>query len=84
MQLVGFVTLLTALSLATGHADAQISDGIVKIGVLNDDSGPLAAIGGTGSRVAALLAVEDFGAAAKGTKVEIAFAKGLSRNKCTR
>jgi hypothetical protein len=29
MQLVGFVTLLTALNLTMGHADAQISDGIV-------------------------------------------------------
>jgi hypothetical protein len=36
MRLVGFVILLTALSLATGHAHAQFSDGIVKIGVLND------------------------------------------------
>jgi branched-chain amino acid transport system substrate-binding protein len=74
MRRVGFVTLLTALSLTAGHTHAQISDGIVKIGVLNDESGPYATLAGTGSRVAALMAVEDFGAAAKGLTVEIIFA----------
>jgi branched-chain amino acid transport system substrate-binding protein len=74
MRRVGFVTLLTALSVTAGHTHAQISDGIVKIGVLNDESGPYATLAGTGSRVAALMAVEDFGAAAKGLTVEIVFA----------
>ena len=59
---------------AMPRAHAQISDGIVKIGVLNDESGPYAALAGPGSRVAALMAIEDFGAAAKGLKVEIVFA----------
>jgi branched-chain amino acid transport system substrate-binding protein len=66
------VTTLALLSLAAGQARAQISDGVVKIGVLNE-SGPYAAIAGTGSRVAALMAVEDFGASTKGLKVEIVF-----------
>jgi branched-chain amino acid transport system substrate-binding protein len=74
MRRVGFVTLLTALSLTAGPAHAQISDGIVKIGVLNDESGPYATLAGTGSRVAALMAVEDSGAAAKGMTVEVVFA----------
>jgi branched-chain amino acid transport system substrate-binding protein len=74
MRRVGFVTLLTALSVTAGHTHAQISDGIVKFGVLNDESGPYATLAGTGSRVAALMAVEDFGAAAKGLTVEIVFA----------
>jgi branched-chain amino acid transport system substrate-binding protein len=68
------VVLFTVLSLAAAHAHAQISDGIVKIGVLNDESGPYAALAGPGSRVAALMAVEDFGGAAKGMKVEVVFA----------
>jgi branched-chain amino acid transport system substrate-binding protein len=69
-----FVVLFTVLSLTVEPAHAQISDGIVKIGVLNDEWGPYAAVGGPGSRVAALMAVEDFGAEAKGMKVEVVFA----------
>jgi branched-chain amino acid transport system substrate-binding protein len=52
-------------------AHAQISDGIIKIGVLNDMSGLYADLTGPGSVVAAQMAVEDFGAAQKGMKVEI-------------
>ncbi len=74
MGIARFVTLFTVLSLTAQPAHAQISDGIVKIGVLNDESGPYATLAGPGSRVAALMAVEDFGAAAKGLKVEIVFA----------
>jgi branched-chain amino acid transport system substrate-binding protein len=72
-MLAGFVALLTVLSLTAEPAHAQISDGIVKIGVLNDESGPYATLAGPGSMVAALMAVEDFGAAAKGLKVEVVF-----------
>ena len=74
-RVLSSAALFAALSL-TGPppAHAQISDGVVKIGVLNDESGPYAALAGPGSRVAALMAVEDFGAAAKGLKVEIVFA----------
>ncbi len=41
-------------------AQAQISDGIIKIGVLNDMSGLYSDIGGPGSVVAARMAVEDY------------------------
>jgi branched-chain amino acid transport system substrate-binding protein len=60
-----------ALVGATGAAQAQISDGIVKIGVLSDMSSLYADLDGNGSIVAAQMAVEDFGAAAKGLKVEV-------------
>src|SRR5512134_2581008 len=60
-----------ALALAIGAAHAQISDGVVKIGVMNDQSGTYADLAGPGSVVAARMAVEDFGAAKKGMKVEI-------------
>jgi len=73
MGKTSFVALL-ALCLMTGTAQAQISDGVIKIGVLNDQSGPYADITGPGSVVAARMAVEDFGATAKGMKVEIVFA----------
>jgi branched-chain amino acid transport system substrate-binding protein len=52
-------------------AHAQISDSIVKIGVLNDRSGLYADLSGQGSVIAAQMAAEDYGAAAKGMKVEI-------------
>ena len=67
------ITLL-ALALPLGVAHAQISDGIIKIGVLNDQSSLYADLAGQGSVVAARMAVEDFNAAAKGLKVEIVFA----------
>jgi branched-chain amino acid transport system substrate-binding protein len=66
---------LLALSIcalfAAGAAQAQISDGVVKIGVLSDMSSLYADLDGAGSVLAATMAVEDFGAAAKGMKVEI-------------
>jgi branched-chain amino acid transport system substrate-binding protein len=58
-------------SFAAGAAHAQVSDGIVKIGVLSDMSSLYTDLAGAGSVVAARMAVEDFGAAAKGMKVEI-------------
>ena len=54
-------TTLASLLIAIGmNASAQISDGIVKIGVLNDMSGLYADITGPGSVVAAKMAVEDY------------------------
>ncbi len=65
-------TLVAAtFALGAGAAQAQISDGVIKIGVLNDMSGLYADITGPGSLVAARMAVEDFGAAKKGMKVEV-------------
>ncbi len=60
-----------AIALLAGTASAQYSDGVIKIGVMNDMSGLYADIAGPGSVWAARNAVEDFGAAAKGMKVEI-------------
>jgi branched-chain amino acid transport system substrate-binding protein len=74
MMLTRSVIGTLALLLASGAAEAQISDGIIKIGVLNDQSSLYADLTGQGSVVAARMAVEDFGAAAKGMKVEIIFA----------
>jgi branched-chain amino acid transport system substrate-binding protein len=65
------LALAASVALAMGPAHAQISDGIIKIGVLNDQSSLYADIAGQGSAVAARMAVEDFGAAKKGMKVEV-------------
>ena len=54
--LLGFLA-----SIAGGAVRAQISDDLVRIGVLNDQSGLYADFGGPGSVIAARMAVEDFG-----------------------
>ena len=63
--------LAAALVLAAGAAQAEMTDGVIKIGVMNDMSGLYADLTGRGSVIAAQMAVDDFGAAAKGLKVEI-------------
>src|SRR5882724_6777330 len=66
MLVLGLVALVAA-----GPAAAQMSDGVIKIGVLNDQSSLYADLAGQGSVVAARMAVEDYGAEKKGLKVEI-------------
>jgi branched-chain amino acid transport system substrate-binding protein len=61
-----------ATALAAGSAaEAAFSDGKIKIGVLNDQSGLYADLGGQGSVLAARLAVEDMGGSLDGTPIEI-------------
>jgi branched-chain amino acid transport system substrate-binding protein len=57
--------------LAGGAAHADMSGGVVKIGVLNDMSGLYADLSGQGSVVAAQMAVEAFGGSVGGAKIEI-------------
>ena len=53
---------VSALALLSGTAQAEISGNVVKIGVMNDQSGLYADLAGQGSVEAARMAVEDFGA----------------------
>jgi branched-chain amino acid transport system substrate-binding protein len=72
MHMKGLLSLTAFVAvLGCSYAQAQYSDGTIKIGVMNDMSGLYADLTGPGSVVAARMAVEDFGAAAKGMKVEI-------------
>src|SRR2546427_12134916 len=71
MKVLGIATLVAALAVAAAPVHAQVSDGVIKIGVLNDQSSLYADLAGQGSVIAARMAVEDFGAAKKGLKVEI-------------
>ncbi len=71
------LALISAFAIAcTGAtaAHAQVSDDVVRIGVLNDQSGLYADLGGPGSVVAARMAVEDAGGSVLGKPVEIVFA----------
>jgi branched-chain amino acid transport system substrate-binding protein len=74
MPTARMATLMVAALLVAAPAQAQISDNVVKIGVLNDQSSLYADLAGQGSVVAARMAAEDYGADKKGLKVEIIFA----------
>src|SRR6201998_4519809 len=71
-------TLIQAASLALilgSAAHAQISDGVVKIGVLTDLSGTYSDLSGQGAVVATQMAIDDFGAQEKPWfKVEMVYA----------
>jgi len=71
MKAMRSIIVMTAAALVSTAVHAQYTDGIVKIGVLTDMSGLYSDVGGAGTVTAAKLAVEDFGAAAKGIKVEV-------------
>ncbi|MSQ63793.1 MAG: ABC transporter substrate-binding protein [Betaproteobacteria bacterium] len=66
--------IAAAIAAIAGTANAQVSDGVIKIGVMNDMSSLYSDIAGPGSVVAARMAIEDFDAAKKGMKVEVLFA----------
>jgi branched-chain amino acid transport system substrate-binding protein len=71
------VTALGAGCLAAAFAAparAQVSDDVVKIGVLNDQSGLYSDITGQGSVIAAQMAVEDFGGRVLDKPVKVIFA----------
>ncbi|WP_024280113.1 ABC transporter substrate-binding protein [Xanthobacter sp. 126] len=65
--------LAAGLLLATA-AQAQISDNVVKIGVLNDMSGLYADVTGMSTVEAVRMAIEDFGGKVKGAPIELIYA----------
>lgn len=67
---IASLLLGTALAVTTAGA-ALAQDKTVKIGALSDQSGLYADLGGPGSTLAAQMAVEDSGLAAKGWKIDI-------------
>jgi branched-chain amino acid transport system substrate-binding protein len=62
---------LAALMLSSPAALAQISDDVVKIGVLTDMNGPASAPTGKGSVTAAQMAVDDFGGTVLGKPISV-------------
>ena len=66
-----FALVLGVLAATCGAAYAQVSDDLVRIGVLNDQSSLYADLGGPGSVVAARMAVEDAGGTVLGKPVDI-------------
>jgi branched-chain amino acid transport system substrate-binding protein len=68
-QKISALLFSTALVFAASGALAQ--DKNIKVGVLTDNSGLYSDLGGAGSTLAAQMAIEDSGLAAKGWKVEL-------------
>jgi branched-chain amino acid transport system substrate-binding protein len=68
MKLKSLMLGAATLALFAGQA---LADDVTKIGVLTDMSGTYSDLSGPGSVLAAKMAVEDFGASAKGIKVEV-------------
>src|SRR5438552_18199748 len=65
------VGLAVAAAIGASAAQAQVSDNVIKIGVLSDMSSLYTDLAGAGSILAAKMAVEDSGIEKRGTKVEI-------------
>ena len=59
-----------------GAANAQLSDNLVRIGVLGDLSGVYADFGGPGNVVAARMAVQDAGGKVLGKPIDVVAAGG--------
>ena len=68
-KLIG--ALLASIALTGAAFAGGLSDDKVKIGILNDMSGPFADFAGPGSVVAAELAIEDFGGKVLGKPIEL-------------
>ncbi len=74
MHRISFACAAAAAALLlglSGAAQAQISDGVVKIGVLTDLSGPAKTPTGDGSVAAAEMALADFGATVLGKPITV-------------
>ncbi|PPQ40749.1 amino acid/amide ABC transporter substrate-binding protein, HAAT family [Rhodoblastus acidophilus] len=78
-QAISLGVALTCLASAAFAGAAFAADKVVKVGVLTDGSGPYADVGGVGSQLAAQLAIDESGLAAKGWKVELIYADHLNK-----
>ena len=65
------LTAAIATAMGLGSAQAEISNGEVKIGYLADMSGIYRDLGGPNGLTALRMAVEDFGGSVNGAKIEI-------------
>ncbi|MBB5271699.1 ABC transporter substrate-binding protein [Quisquiliibacterium transsilvanicum] len=70
-QLRSLALAASLLGVLPAAATAQMSDGVVRIGILNDMNGPYADLAGPGSVLAAQMAAEEFGNRVAGVPVEI-------------
>jgi branched-chain amino acid transport system substrate-binding protein len=76
---LGVLGLLAVFVSGIETARAQISDDVVRIGVLNDQSNVYADLGGTGSVIAARMAIEDVGGKLHGKPIDLIVADHQSK-----
>jgi branched-chain amino acid transport system substrate-binding protein len=69
--LAALVLLALPIAVPAMRGDAAISRDVLKIGILNDQSGVYAELAGQGSVEAARIAIEDFGSEVMGRPIEI-------------
>lgn len=69
--LLGSALALLGSQLPAPAAAAEISDGVIKIGILNDLSGVYSDFTGRGSAIAAQIAIDEMGGKVAGTPVEL-------------
>src|SRR5262245_20066856 len=82
MKRPGVIATTAALLLASPFAalsQEKVSDGVVKIGMLEDMSSIYADITGMGAVTAAKMAVEDFGGKVLGKPIEVVSADHLNK-----
>ena len=79
MKKITITCMVMMAAVAAASIQAQISDNVVKIGILNDQSGVYADFGGTWSYEAAKMAAEDFGGSVLGKPVEVITADHQSK-----
>jgi branched-chain amino acid transport system substrate-binding protein len=70
----GIGVLMACTAFTATPALADFSDGVIRIGVMNDQSGPYADNCGTGSVTSVKLAIEDVGGKINGTPIEVVIA----------
>src|SRR6195952_1733330 len=68
---ISVLGVLAAAMLASPAALAQVSDDLVKIGVLTDMNGPASTPTGQGSVTAAQMAIDDFGGKVPGKPISV-------------
>ena len=73
------ITATAFAVLAATVAQAQISDDVVRLGVMADMNGPYASNGGPGSTLAVRMAIEDFGGKVLGKPVELLVADDMNK-----
>jgi branched-chain amino acid transport system substrate-binding protein len=77
--ILGGGAALPLFRILPGRAQGSMSDGVVKIGILNDMTGVFSDQQGMGEVVSARLAVEDFGGRVLGASIEITHGDLLNR-----
>lgn len=73
------VTAASILAFGATGATAQVSDDVVRIGVLADMSGIYSDLSGKGAVEAVKMAAEDFGGTVLGKKIDVVFADHLNK-----